>query len=236
MRPAHLSLRRAVAAAAFALSGAVLAACGNQEPDLVAGKQQFVQKCGACHVLNRAGTKGVAGPNLDEAFQQGLSAGMGRDGVEQVIHDWILRPNPQSPMPAKLVTGKRARDVAAYVARSTARGGKDGGLLATAVKTAGGGKPVAASAGVLSVATDPGGQLAYVSTQATAKAGPLTVRSPNEAGVPHNIVIEGKGEGAVVQDGGVSEIKADFEPGEYTFYCSVPGHREAGMAGRLVVE
>ena len=48
-----------------------LAGCGIKEdnPNLVAGKQAFVERCGACHTLERAGTTGVTGPNLDEAFQ-----------------------------------------------------------------------------------------------------------------------------------------------------------------------
>jgi plastocyanin len=229
-------VRRAAAAAALALSATAVAACGSDEPDLVAGKQQFVQKCGACHVLNRAGTRGVVGPNLDEAFQQGLSTGMGRNGIEGTIHDWILRPNPGSPMPAKLVTGDDAEDVAAYVARSVSRGGKDTGLLATAVPAAGGGEPIAAEAGVLDVPADPSGQLAYASKEATAEAGRLTVSSTNEASIPHNIVIDGKGTGKVVQGGAVSQFEADFEPGEYQFYCSVQGHRQAGMEGTLTVE
>ena len=60
----------------------------------------------------------------------------------------------------------------------------------------------------------------------------------NPSAVPHNIAIEGDGveeEGEVVEQGGVSRVSAELEPGEYTFYCSVPGHREAGMEGTLVV-
>jgi uncharacterized cupredoxin-like copper-binding protein len=40
----------------------------------------------------------------------------------------------------------------------------------------------------------------------------------------------------VVQDGAVSTVQADLQPGEYEFYCSVPGHREGGMAGKLTVK
>jgi uncharacterized cupredoxin-like copper-binding protein len=56
--------------------------------------------------------------------------------------------------------------------------------------------------------------------------------------VPHNISIDAPDpvEGEVVTDGGVSEITVELEPGTYEFYCSVPGHREAGMVGTLTVE
>jgi uncharacterized cupredoxin-like copper-binding protein len=39
-----------------------------------------------------------------------------------------------------------------------------------------------------------------------------------------------------VQNGGVSQFKADFTAGSYTYYCSVPGHRQAGMQGKLTVK
>lgn len=226
-----------------------VSACSGTSDDanLVAGKQAFVAKCGSCHVLSRAGTKGNTGPNLDEAFVQAKQDGFGRKSIEGVVRKQIQHPSNAGRaanavagvagtgvMPANLVSGDTVDDVAAYVASAVGESGEDSGLLATAVPKAGAGKPIAASAGVLEIAADPTGQLAFASTKATAKAGEITVRMPNKSGVPHNIVIDGKGAGKVVPRG-VSEFKANFAPGEYTFYCAVPGHREAGMEGKLTV-
>ena len=208
----------------------------NKGPDLVSGKQLFVQKCGSCHTLARANTKGTVGPNLDQAFQQPLKDGLGRTGIRAVVRDQILYPARGGVMPAKLVTGDKADDIGAYVSMVVAKPGKDQGLLATAVKQAGGGKPAVAKGGVIDIPTDPNGQLAYVTNQGTAPPGKLTVESVNKSGTPHDIVIDGKGKGPVVKDGGVSKFTATFAPGTYTFYCSVPGHRQAGMVGKLVVK
>jgi mono/diheme cytochrome c family protein len=236
---------RVLAAGALVLAtGSVAAGCSVKEgdADLVAGKRLFVEKCGSCHVLERAGTKGTTAPNLDEAFQQAYREGFGESAIRGVVRKQIEFParadavSAEAVMPANLVEGEDAADVSAYVAEVVARGGEDTGVLADAVKQAGGGKPVAAKDGVLSIAADPSGQLAYVSKAANASAGELNVESPNESGVPHNIVIEGKGEGDVVQDGGVSKFNASFTAGKYEFFCSVPGHREAGMTGTLTVK
>ena len=223
----------------------LVAGCGatQREADLVAGKQQFVEKCAACHTLARAETTGTSGPNLDEAFQQALADGFGRDGIEGAVHDQIDNParlDPDNPayMPPDLVKGDAARDVAAYVAQATARPGKDTGLLATAVEKPGGGEPAVAKGGVLSIPAT--AQLAYVTSAATAKAGTLEIESPNDSATPHNIAVEGPGGinevGEVVQDGGVSKITVDLKKGSYTFYCTVEGHREGGMEGQLKVE
>jgi len=134
------------------------------------------------------------------------------------------------------VTGDQAYDIAAYVAKSVAAGGKDSGLLATAVKQAGGGKPAVESNGTLQIDADPTGQLAFVTDTATGKPGTIAVKMTNKSGTPHDIVIDGKGKGEVVQNGGTSQFSADFGAGSYTFYCSVPGHRAAGMQGKLTVK
>jgi uncharacterized cupredoxin-like copper-binding protein len=223
------------AGAALALS-ACSAHPQAENANLVAGKQLFVQKCGSCHVLSRAGTKGTTGPNLDEAFQQGLKDGMPRSDFAGAIHGQILHPNRNGVMPAKLVTGDKAYDVAAYVAQSVAAGGKDTGLLATAVKQAGGGKPAVEKSGAVEVDADPTGQLAFVTNAATGTPGQITVKMANKSGTPHDIVIDGKGKGQIVQNGAVSQFKANFAAGSYTFYCSVPGHRQAGMQGKLTVK
>jgi plastocyanin len=121
------------------------------------------------------------------------------------------------------------------VARSVAAGGKDTGLLATAVKPAGSGKPAVERDGTLTIDADPNGQLAYVTNRAQAKPGEITVKMGNRSGTPHDIVIDGKGKGEVVENG-TSEFEANFQAGNYTYYCSVQGHRQAGMQGRLTVK
>lgn len=80
--------------------------------------------------------------------------------------------------------------------------------------------------------------LAFAVEEITVEAGTVTLRSVNPQGLPHNIAIDNPEpvEGEVVMDGGVSEITVDLEPGTYEYYCSVPGHREGGMVGTLIVE
>jgi plastocyanin len=218
----------------------VLSACSahdqGSDANLITGKQLFVSKCGSCHVLSRAQTKGTTGPNLDEAFQQALKDGMKRSGIRGAVHGQILHPNREGVMPAGLVKGDDAYDVAAYVAQSVAAGGKDTGLLATAVKPAGSGKPIEESNGTLQIDADPNGQLAYTSNKANGTAGKITIKMANKTSTPHDIVIDGKGKGEVVTNGGTSTFSADFAAGSYTFYCSVDGHRQAGMQGKLTVK
>jgi uncharacterized cupredoxin-like copper-binding protein len=230
----------------LALTGCELKDNGD---NLVNGKTLFVQKCAACHTLERAGTKGVVGPNLDEAWQQSEKDGLGRSTFAGIVHRQILHPNrhPQVDpatgktlplMPADLVTGEDAQDVAAYVGDTAAAPGKDTGRLAEAGQT----KNTAvaeAKGGELDIPTDPNGALAYQFASAEAPAGPLKIVSVNDASIPHDIALQGNGvddKGAVVQDGGTSEFSLDIKPGEYTFFCTVPGHREGGMEGKLTVK
>jgi plastocyanin len=217
----------AVVLAAGALA---LGACGggDSEPDLTAGKELFTQKCGACHVLANAGTKGVQGPNLDFAFKKSIEDGLGRSTIRGVVKEQIAFPQG-GQMPANLVTGKDSEAVSAYVADAI---GKKGGA------TAGGpsGTAKANAQNVVDIPTDPSGQLAYKFKDATAKAGKVTVESKNDASVPHNIALKGGPAGEVVQGGDVSKVTTNLKAGSYEFYCSVPGHEQAGMKGTLSIK
>jgi mono/diheme cytochrome c family protein len=232
--------------AAIALTGCELKDDGD---NLVNGKTLFVQKCAACHTLARAEAKGVVGPNLDEAWRRSEQDGLGRSTYEGLVHRQILHPNrnqqndpvtgkPLPLMPANLVTGEDAQDVAAYVASAAAASGKDPGRLADVGSQQS--KAVAkAQGGKLEIPADPNGALAYEFGSAEAPPGRLQIESKNDASIPHDISLEGNGvdeQGDQVQDGGVSAITVDVKVGEYTFYCSVAGHREGGMEGKLTVK
>ena len=125
----------AVAVAAVALTGCELKDAGD---NLVNGKELFVERCGACHALDRAGTAATVGPDLDAAFRRARIDGLGTGTIAGVVEEQILHPGRNSEMPAKLVTGEDAEDVAAYVAHAAAVPGDDTGRLADAGVEAGG--------------------------------------------------------------------------------------------------
>jgi mono/diheme cytochrome c family protein len=128
-----LARNTVLALVAALIAALVLAACGRGGSDnLETGKAAFTQNCGSCHTLSRAGTQGQTGPNLDTAFRAALAAGESRDTVEGIVHRQILHPRQNSVMPAGLVKGQTAKDVAAYVAFATDRPGQDEGALAQA--------------------------------------------------------------------------------------------------------
>ena len=225
LRADKLKLLPAIALIAGA--GAI-GACGSDKPDEAKGKQLFTQKCGACHVLANAGTKGVQGPNLDLAFKQSIADGLGRSTIKGVVQKQIEFPQG-GVMPSQLVKGDDAEAVAAYVADAIGKaGGAPGGGPSGTAK--------ANAQNVVDIPTDPTGQLAYKFKSATAKAGKVTLDSKNDASVPHNIALKGGPSGPVVQGGGTSKITADLKAGSYTFYCAVPGHEQAGMKGTLTVK
>ena len=173
-----LSMSRLRAAVAIAVVGAcavVLSACSTRteggNPNLIAGKQMFVAKCGSCHVARPRPDEGQrrAEPRrrLRAASEGRLRAQRHRGPRPR------LDPAPESEQPdaGGLLKGQDAYDVAAYVAASVSKAGSDKGLLATAVKAAGSGKPAVAKDGTPEIDADPSGQLAYLANKATAPAG-----------------------------------------------------------------
>jgi mono/diheme cytochrome c family protein len=252
-----VSLRMSSILLAVAALVAVGAGCGSsKEPDLANGKALFMgavpkqyqkdhpkyQSCGGCHGLARADAGGGQGPNLDDAFRQSRADGMSSKTIQGVVRDQINSPRRDSIMPADIVKGDDARDVAAYVASVAGQPGKDVGQLATIGATASS-KPIPAKGGVLTMPANEQGRTLFASTAATAAAGSLQIAMPNPSSLQHDIALkadEGKGpeigKGAVVGQGGTSKFTANLKPGKYEFLCTVPGHEAGGMKGILTVK
>jgi plastocyanin len=106
----------------------------------------------------------------------------------------------------------------------------------------GGGKAKGGSAGgsaTLDIAS-PSSGLAYDSDSASAKAGKVTLNYTNPQPIAHDVAVENSGGEVVGKTELVTEgsdsTEFDIKPGQYTFYCTVPGHREAGMEGTLTIK
>jgi uncharacterized cupredoxin-like copper-binding protein len=100
----------------------------------------------------------------------------------------------------------------------------------------------ASSSGTLKISAEESNGLSFDRKTLSAKAGNVTITMANPSGdnQPHGVAITGAGgvakSGQVVQPGGSSTVSLDLRPGRYTFYCPVPGHRQAGMEGTLTVQ
>lgn len=92
----------------------------------------------------------------------------------------------------------------------------------------------------LSLEANPEGQLKYNTTSLSAKAGKVSIAFTNSSPVGHNVTIESSSGAAVgatpTFQGGSKTLNVTLKPGTYKFFCSVPGHRMAGMEGTLVVK
>jgi plastocyanin len=138
-----------------------------------------------------------------------------------------------------LVACGSSSDSSSSSATTTTSGG---GEETTSGGASGGGKEEGGGGGGSTVKfeADPEGQLAYTTTEATAKAGKVTVDFNNPQGLTHDVAIESSsgeevGKTELIAEGSDSTT-VNLKPGTYHFYCTVPGHREAGMEGTLTVK
>jgi cbb3-type cytochrome c oxidase subunit III len=131
---------RLLSAVLAALSVAIgLSACGtggkvSSSANAQNGKAIFQQKCAGCHALEAVGSTSTIGPNLDDAFAQARADGYKESAIANIVHDQIRfagqyatsqnDPNYlKANMPANLVRGQDAEDVAAFVAANAGASG-----------------------------------------------------------------------------------------------------------------
>jgi plastocyanin len=121
-------------------------------------------------------------------------------------------------------------------------GGDDNETTAAATPpaTTTGGAGGGGGGSTVDISTPPGSDLAYDQSDVSAKAGSVTIDFDNKQAQSHDVKVE---DSSGQELGGTDLIASstatatvDLQPGSYTFFCSVPGHREAGMEGTLTVK
>jgi uncharacterized cupredoxin-like copper-binding protein len=126
--------------------------------------------------------------------------------------------------------------LAIAVVAEAAQGGGGGTAMPAATSSS-----ARSQAEVVNVMASPRGRLRFTMTQVTvARPGKVTIHmvNPKSAGIKHGIAIEGHGvdkDGPIVAPGKTSTVTVTLKKGTYTYYCPVPGHKQAGMQGMLTV-
>jgi plastocyanin len=96
------------------------------------------------------------------------------------------------------------------------------------------------ASGALAIAANPSGLLKYTKSTLSAKAGKVTIAFANSSPLAHNFTLQEGTNGKILGatptfQGGVKTLTLNLKPGTYTYFCTVPGHRMAGMVGTLTV-
>ena len=92
----------------------------------------------------------------------------------------------------------------------------------------------------LSVSSPADGGLVYQPNGLQAQPGNVAIAYDNPSQVPHSIAVATANGNVLGQvqpftAGKQTVTLSNLAPGKYVFYCTVPGHREAGMQGDLTV-
>jgi plastocyanin len=112
---------------------------------------------------------------------------------------------------------------------------KGGGQVGSGSK----GKTSSGPGGTVQLAAD-ATDLAFDTTTLSSKPGKVTIDLTNPSALEHDVAIEQNGkqlaDSELIANGAKTTATAELAPGTYTFFCTVPGHREAGMEGTLTVK
>jgi plastocyanin len=113
------------------------------------------------------------------------------------------------------------------------------GSAAPAASSGGGSGAAAGHATKISLGVM-GQNLMFTHTTLQARAGTVRISFSNASGIGHNLTVQKGTDGRVVGatptfSNGTHTLTLHLSPGTYTYFCSVPGHRQAGMVGTLKV-
>ena len=245
------------ALAVSVVAALAISACSSQSIKLAqdspyrTGAQLFLTHCSGCHTLSLVGAAGSASSVQGRLRTQAPNFNFRKEGYSCVLYAIENGGFSGEIMPQNIVVGPQAKAVARFIAKCA-------GQEAEKTPTIGGGASCASSAnpvtppttpstppppkatkGPLALAADPKGLLAYDAKALVAASSKVTIDFTNASPVPHNVTIAnaaGKVEGATKTfSGGSATLALNLPPGTYTFYCSVPGHEQAGMKGTLTV-
>jgi len=180
----------------------------------------------------------------------------GVDARAQIIHDTIYNglknPDGTYRMPAFGGSAGSLTDAQIGELVTMVQHADWNAIYNQAIETSGGyptPPPAAATTAPTEAATDGGGETAGAATlvieshdisfNPTAMEIPantdVTIELPNLGAAPHNFTIDALGISVDLAPGANESVVINAPPGEYEFYCNVPGHKEAGMHGILTV-